>query len=794
MARGFAVQRGAARVVFGDGEAARIPAEIAALGFRRVLVVSTSGRRGDAEALAGRLGPLAAGVVPIAREHVPSQTVAEGQREVDRTEADAVLALGGGSAIGLAKALALGGRVRVIAVPTTYSGSEMTPIYGITEGREKKTGRDERARPVLVVYDPTLTLALPRSVTMESLWNAMAHAAEALWLPVDRTTRIAAEASLRLLSSSVARLAARLDDAEARHDALEGSYLAGALFADSGPGLHHKLCHVLGGMFGLPHAGTHATLLAHVVRFEASRAPDAMAAIARALHVIDPVEGIARLASETGVAVGLQKLGMPREGIDRVVDAVLAAPSFASTDRAALRAMLEAAWAGPAARTPVPPLRGPATIVSQPGLGSTHESEAMDGALPRRQNAPRRGPFGLYPELLNGTPFTVKSAENSRVWMYRIRPSFSHGAFRPLPSARFAAPLGDVDPNRTRWRPLPIPSAPSRVDFLDGLVTLGGAGDPTAGPGYAVHLYAANADMADRCFADGDGDLLIVPQTGTLDCRTELGWLRVAPGSVLLVPRALRFAIGLPDGAARGWVLEVFGRRLRLPERGPIGSNGLADARHFQAPTASYEDRACPSGFQLVSKLGGSLFAATMQHSPFDVVAWHGNHAPFSYDLSLFNAMGSVTWDHPDPSILTALTAPLDDHGRAIADFVVFGGRWEVIEHSFRPPFMHRNAASEVNMVVRTPSPESGYDPGCTFVSPLLTSHGVATKTYDAVLSKPDDVDDPPRRLPDESLWLMFESALAFRSTAWARDTDLVDRGFLDLFEGMPSRFDPKRP
>ena len=226
----------------------------------------------------------------------------------------------------------------------------------------------------------------------------------------------------------------------------------------------------------------------------------------------------------------------------------------------------------------------------------------------------------------------------------------------------------------------------------------------------------------------------------------------------------------------------------------PIGSNGLADARHFQAPTASYEDRACPSGFQLVSKLGGSLFAATMQHSPFDVVAWHGNHAPFSYDLSLFNAMGSVTWDHPDPSILTALTAPLDDHGRAIADFVVFGGRWEVIEHSFRPPFMHRNAASEVNMVVRTPSPESGYDPGCTFVSPLLTSHGVATKTYDAVLSKPDDVDDPPRRLPDESLWLMFESALAFRSTAWARDTDLVDRGFLDLFEGMPSRFDPKRP
>ena len=317
--------------------------------------------------------------------------------------------------------------------------------------------------------------------------------------------------------------------------------------------------------------------------------------------------------------------------------------------------------------------------------------------------------------------------------MYRIRASFSHGELVPLPNARFGAELGPTNPNRSRWRPMPVPAAPARVDFLDGLVTLGGAGDPTAGPGYAVHLYAANADMADRSLSNADGDLLIVPQTGTVECRTELGWLRAAPGSVLLIPRALKFALGLPDGAGRGWVLEVFGRRLRLPERGPIGSNGLADARHFQAPTASYEDRACPGGFQIVNKLGGRLYAAMQDHSPFDVVAWHGNHAPFSYDLSLFNAMGSVTWDHPDPSILTVLTAPLDDHGRAIADFVVFPGRWEVVEHSFRPPFMHRNAASEVNMVVRTPTPESGYDPGCTFVSPMLTGHGVATKTYESV-------------------------------------------------------------
>src|SRR5581483_753075 len=214
-----------------------------------------------------------------------------------------------------------------------------------------------------------------------------------------------------------------------------------------------------------------------------------------------------------------------------------------------------------------------------------------------------------------------------------------------------------------------------------------------------------------------------------------------------------------------------------------IGSNGLADARHFVGPVASYEDRACPGGFQIVTKLGGRLHGATQEHSPFDVVAWHGNHVPFAYDLSLFSAMGSVRYDHPDPSILTVLTAPLDDHGRAIADFVVFPGRWEAFE-GFRPPFMHRNAASEVNMVVRTPSPESGYDPGCTFVSPLLTPHGVAASTYDRVLAIPEDVVDPPRRGPDESLWIMFESALPFYSTAWARETPLVDREFLRLFEG----------
>jgi homogentisate 1,2-dioxygenase len=784
------MQRGTSRVIFQTGAAERVAEEVEALGVARVLVVSTPGRKNDAAAIAARLGARAVGTLPIGKEHVPAEVLEEARREAERVNADAILAVGGGSAIGLAKAVALAGRVKVIAIPTTYSGSEMTPVYGVTTGAEKKTGRDERVRPSLVIYDPSLTMELPRDVTVASLWNALAHAVEALWTPADVATHASAEAAIGMIGRAVLRLSVEGRDADAREEALEGAYLAGLVFADAGAGLHHRLCHLLGGMFGLPHAGTHAALLPHVTRHQRDGAPAAMTSIARALGVIDAVAAIEHLSRATGAPASLEKLGMPRDGVAKATEAGAAKLGVES---GALSAMLMAAWCGPSPRPAPTPLRAPAAVTTRSGFGSTHESEALPGALPHAQNAPRRAPYDLYPELLNGTPFTVRSAENSRVWMYRVRPSFSHAAFATLPSARFAAPLGDVNPNRRRWRPMPIPAAPARADFLDGLVTLGGAGEPQ-GPGWAVHLYAANADMDDRCFSDSDGDLLVVPQEGALDVRTELGWLRVAPGSILLVPRSLKFAVGLPEKRGRGFVLEVFGRRMRLPERGPIGSNGLADARHFLAPTASYEDRLCPAGYQQVTKIGGGLFEARMDHSPFDVVAWHGNHVPFMYDLSLFSPMGAVKFDHPDPSILTVLTAPLDDHGRSIADFVVFPGRWEVVEHSFRPPFMHRNAASEVNMVIKTPSPEHGYDPGCVFVSPMLTSHGVSTRTYDHILGLPADHVDPPNRIPDSSLWVMFESALPFRETAWARETPLVDAGFADQFTGMKKRFDPARP
>jgi hypothetical protein len=307
----------------------------------------------------------------------------------------------------------------------------------------------------------------------------------------------------------LARSVAFLDDPVHRAQALEGAHLAGSVIARVGSGLHHRMCHRLGGAYGLPHAKAHAALLPHMVRHHRDSAPDAMRAIARALGVIDPVRGIEALARATGVAVPLAKLGMPKEGIERFGDL----PD--------VRATLERAWAGLPVRTAAPPpLRAPKEVPTRGGLGGTHESEALEGALPRDQNAPRRCPYGLVPELINGTPFTARNVENSRMWTYRIHASFSQTAFHPLPSTRFATPLGDVEPNRTRWTPLPIPPATTPTDFLDGLVTLGGAGDAASGPGFGIHLYAANADMLDRCFSNADGDLLLIPQDGALDVRT----------------------------------------------------------------------------------------------------------------------------------------------------------------------------------------------------------------------------------------------------------------------------------
>jgi homogentisate 1,2-dioxygenase len=782
MSRTFRARRGATRILFGPGSWAELPAEARDLGVERALVVSTPGREADARRVAAGLAERAASVLAIAVEHVPAEVAERARRAAGEARADAVIAVGGGSAIGLGKAVALDTGARLIALPTTYSGSEMTSIYGITGQGEKRTGRDERVRAALVLYDPVETLRLPRAASIASMWNAMAHAVQALWTAhLDPAALLGAERGLGLLARS---LLAPLDDLAVRADALEGAYLAGAAIDAAGTGLHHRICHVLGGALGLHHADSHAAVLPHMVAFNRAAAPEALAAVARALSAVDPVSALAGLAAASG-APDLARAGLSQTDIDRVVAAALASPveNPRPVDEPSLRALLAGALEpGPA---PASPARPPAELRYHGSLGGTLSSEAVPGALPERQNTPRLCPLGLHPELLSGTPFTMRRAENTRAWMYRIQPSSTHGPMSLLPESRFGARFELAPAGRLRWRPQPLPSAP--VDFLDGLATLGGHGAP-GGAGYAVHLYAASASMERRSFQNADGDLLIVPQEGALDCQSELGWLRAAPGEVLIIPRGLAFAIHL-EAAARGFVLEVWGSRIRLPERGPLGSNGLAEARHFRAPTAAFEDVPRP-GYQRVFKLDGRLHAAASDRSPFDVVAWFGEHAPFVYDLMLFNAMGTVTFDHPDPSIHTVLTAPLDDHGRAIADFVVFRGRWEVSEHSLRPPYHHRNAASELNAVIRAASVDSGYQPGCCFLSPLLTPHGITSEVYDRVLDLPDEVADRPSRIPDESLWIMFESALPFRATRWALESPELDPDFLALFGPVRRRFE----
>src|SRR5690606_660820 len=352
-----------------------------------------------------------------------------------------------------------------------------------------------------------------------------------------------------------------------------------------------------------------------------------------------------------------------------------------------------------AARTP----RGPIARVTgdpamslqyQSGFGNDWATEALPGALPVGRNSPQRCPYGLYAEQLSGTAFTAPRAENRRSWLYRIRPAVQHRPFEPFAGAPgwvsdFGA--GPVTPNQLRWSPLPMPDAPT--DFIEGVQTWGGNGAPGEHSGVGIHLYAANRSMQGRFFYNADGELLIVPQQGRLRLATELGLVDVEPLEIAVIPRGVRVRVELPDGQARGYMLENFGAALRLPELGPIGSNCLANARDFQTPVAWYED--VEGDFELSGKFTGGFWRAPIDHSPLDVVAWHGTHAPYKYDLRHFNTIGSISFDHPDPSIFTVLTAPSDTPGTANMDFAIFPPRVLAMEDTFRPPWFHRNVASE---------------------------------------------------------------------------------------------------
>ncbi|HNV79287.1 MAG TPA: homogentisate 1,2-dioxygenase [Thermomonas sp.] len=421
----------------------------------------------------------------------------------------------------------------------------------------------------------------------------------------------------------------------------------------------------------------------------------------------------------------------------------------------------------------------------QSGFGNECASEAIAGTLPQGRNSPQVVAHGLYAEQVSGTAFTAPRHQNRRSWLYRIRPAAMHGTFALLEHDGFHNDFdtGPVTPDQLRWNPLPLPDAPT--DFIDGLLTVAGNGAASAGVGIGIHLYAANRDMQGRFFYDADGELLIVPQQGRLHIETELGVLDVEPQEIAVIPRGIRFRVALPDGEARGYVCENFGAFMRLPDLGPIGSNGLANPRDFLTPNAAFED--LEGSFELIAKFQGHLWRADIGHSPLDVVGWHGNHAPYKYDLRTFNTIGSISYDHPDPSIFLVLTSPSDSPGVGNMDFVIFPPRVLVAQGTFRPPWFHRNIASEFMGLVHGvyDAKADGFAPGGCSLHNCMTGHGPDAATFDkasaADTSKPDYVDG--------TMAFMFESRSVIRPTRQALDAAHRQRDYQACWAGLRKHF-----
>jgi homogentisate 1,2-dioxygenase len=424
------------------------------------------------------------------------------------------------------------------------------------------------------------------------------------------------------------------------------------------------------------------------------------------------------------------------------------------------------------------------------GFGNEFATEALPGALPAHRNSPQRVAYGLYAEQLSGTAFTAPRSHNRRSWLYRIHPAAMHGSFAPLAHSRLSSDFerGAPSPNQMRWSPLPLPGAPT--DFIDGLVTMAGNGSAGAMSGCAIHLYAANHDMRGRYFYSADGELLIVPQQGRLSIATEFGLVDVEPQQIAVIPRGVRFSVSLPDGEARGYVCENFGALLRLPDLGPIGSNGLANPRDFLTPVARYED--VEGDFELVAKFGGRLWRASIRHSPFDVVAWHGNYAPYKYDLRHFNTIGSISYDHPDPSIFLVLHAPSDTPGVDTLDFVIFPPRWLAGEDTFRPPWFHRNVASEFMGLIHGAydAKAEGFLPGGASLHNCMSGHGPDAATFD----KASNADTSRPHKVTDTMAFMFETRNPIVATEYALNSPQLQQNYQDCWAGIQKNFTPAKP
>jgi len=426
------------------------------------------------------------------------------------------------------------------------------------------------------------------------------------------------------------------------------------------------------------------------------------------------------------------------------------------------------------------------------GFGNGFETEALPGALPMGRNSPQRCPYGLYAEQLSGSPFTAPRASNERSWLYRIRPTVTHwGRFKKVDAGLWrTAPCTEVDTPLApmRWDSIPLPN--EAVSFLDGIRTITTAGDSGTQAGMGAHVYLVTRSMQDEYFYNADGEMLFVPQQGELRLWTEFGIIDIEPGEIAVIPRGVKLRVELRSSPARGYLCENYGGAFTLPERGPIGANCLANPRDFLTPTAAFEDRDAPG--QMYVKWGGALWCTELAHSPLDVVAWHGNYAPYKYDLRRFSPVGPILFDHADPSIFTVLTSPSETPGTANIDFVIFSDRWLVTENTFRPPWYHMNVMSEFMGLVHgvyDAKTGGGFVPGGISLHNTMLPHGPDMDAFEtasnAVLA--------PHKL-DGTLAFMFETRFPQHVIRYAADAPQFQQDYGAYGHDLKKHFDPTKP
>ena len=424
------------------------------------------------------------------------------------------------------------------------------------------------------------------------------------------------------------------------------------------------------------------------------------------------------------------------------------------------------------------------------GFGNYFESEALKGALPQGQNTPQQVAYGLYAEQFNGSTFTMPVKENLRTWFYRIMPSATHKPFQKMENSHWmqsmctSCTFEGATPNQVRWSPLPEPQTPTT--FLDGLQAFCISGSAASRSGSAIHLYAANTSMQNEVFYNSDAEMLFIPQSGRMELFTECGRILLEPLEIAVIPRGIKFQVLLPDGKARGYVCENYGAPFCLPDKGPIGANGLANARDFLTPVASYIDRV--GDFKVVTKFNNELWEAATTHHPLDVVAWHGNYAPYKYDLRKYCVVNSVSFDHLDPSIFSVLISPSAHKGVGNCDFVIFPPRWMVAENTFRPPFFHRNFMSEymglIQGVYDAKESEGGFVPGGGSLHNAFSAHGPEGKVFEKATTQVLQ----PQKLQNTMAFL-FESPHVYVPTDFALKTPLLQKNYFECWQDLKRNF-----